>query len=141
MQTKERVTKYFVNEALEEHGERLMSAFRNDIMRLKLINSQELINSLDFDTFTEKGNDGRLSVFFALHGRFQDMGAGVTAKIENTINNREATKRRKPRPWYTRNLYGSLGLLIDTLLYGLTEDAKQRIIGNLNNLDNKYGTK
>lgn len=132
MPTDIQIKKKFVRDALTEHGELLLDTFESDIMKLKLLYSEDLLNSLDYDVFSQGEMDGLMTVKFSLHGRFQDMGAGREAKIESTDTNGDLVKGgRKAKRWYTRNVFGTLNNLIYTLLYGLTDEVKQAIVSNL----------
>jgi hypothetical protein len=126
-----KIRKKFVRDALTEHGEMLLDIFESDIMKLKLINSEELLSSLDYDVLSGNNIDGTLSIKFSLHGRFQDIGAG--RKMESTSSNRDyaTKKKRKAKKWYTHNVFGSLNNLIYSLLYGLTHETKQLIKNDL----------
>lgn len=121
----------FVRRILQGHGQKLMRSFSNEINRLNVIDKKELLQSLNFNVIQGQGLSGTLQIFFALHGRFRDMGAGRQAKIEDVGKNGELygykRKKRKPAKWYSPTAYGSISTLIHNLLYNLDRETRQAI--------------
>lgn len=113
----------FIHQTLEEYARYLDENFSRDIARQQLVNTGDLLSSLKYNARADdKG--GILSFTFKTYGRFQDMGAGrKTEDAEDILFPRQkgSKTRRKPKPWYNKNLFGSMNRLIRALMYGYAD--------------------
>jgi len=89
---------------------------------------------------SELGDKLLAEFYFKLYGRFVDMGKGAIANpnshptshpaIESTESNRLmilGTKKRKPKPWYSKTFFGRLDNLRGGIGYKMKEIVMQTI--------------
>lgn len=129
---------YFIIESLHNFAPELEDALIESAIEHKLKKKGDLQESIKSRLDIGNKLGYALMVSFETHGRFQDMGAGRSAKIENVDTNAivyglkpKRVKKRKPRKWYTRVVYGQISRLHEFISYGYAEETKQRIIKEL----------
>jgi hypothetical protein len=133
MITEQQVKQEFIRRVLTHGGRLMLSDMSDSINKLNLVNSSDLISNLRMAVDTESAAyDGKLSFSFPVHGRFQDMGAGRTKTDEmedslSFVGKRKRSKKRTPRKWYTRNVYGNLNTILNGLMNGYSEEIKASI--------------
>lgn len=131
--TNDSIRKEFIKRVLVHGGRLMMNDMTQSIRKMDLVKSGLLINSLRMAVDTDSAEyDGRLSFRFAAHGRFQDMGAGRTKTDEMEdvlafLGKRKRSIKRSPRKWYTRNVYGNMNTIINSLMNGYSENIKASI--------------
>lgn len=127
------IKKEFIRQSLNRGGQLMLGDMVKSINKLDLIDSQQLIGNIRFKVDTgSQDYDGRLSFSFPRHGRFQDMGAGRSSTDQmmdelSFLGKPRRSIKRVPRKWYTRNVYGNLNTIINSLMHGYTEEAKAAI--------------
>lgn len=131
--TDERIMREFINRVLVHGGRLMMGDMLQSIRKMDLIKSQFLIDSLNMAVNTDSPEyDGKLSFRFATYGRFQDMGAGITATddmvdVLHFLGKPKRSLKRTPRKWYTRNVYGNLNTITNALMHGYSDHVKAAI--------------
>ena len=125
------IKKEFVKRELSRYARRVNELFLSSINKLHLIDESDLLGNIRWQYSNSEG-DGSVEFTFPAHGRFQDMGAGRGYKlgvrvVEDVRTNENVYKKRKPKKWYTRNVYKGLGGLYAGLMYGFTEEIKAGI--------------
>jgi len=125
------VKREFVKRELSRYARRVNELFLSSINKMNLIDESDLMNNIRWRFYKEEG-DGGVQFSFPAHGRFQDMGAGRGYKlgvriVEDVRTNGNVYKKRKPKKWYTKNVYRGLGGLYSGLMYGFTEEIKANI--------------
>lgn len=127
----------FVARELTRHGEYMTELFVNDIKRRKIINSEELLNSLESVAYSVNNRNAELSFSFPDYGRFIEINwhkrkrsayKTLTEQARREVWGLGATrKRRKRTTWYAHNFYGSLNTLIGRISWGYTEEVAEEI--------------
>ena len=131
--TNERIMQEYIKRVLTHGGRLILGDMAQSIRKMDLIKSNFLIDSLRMAVNTDNPEyDGRLSFRFATHGRFQDMGAGITATDDmvetlHFLGKPNRSLKRTPRKWYTRNVYGNLNSITNALMHGYSEQIKASI--------------
>jgi hypothetical protein len=131
--TDDNIRRQFVNRVLVHGGRLMMGSMIDSINKMDLIKSRFLIDSLKMSVNTDSSEyEGRLSFRFATYGRFQDMGAGLTKTDEmedvlHFLGKRKRSIKRTPRKWYTRNVYGNMNTIINSLMHGYSDHIKAAI--------------
>ena len=125
----------FVQEELSQHGEWLVDRFAEALERNKNIDSGQLLESLDYQTDTQHGEQ-TLTVSFMMYGRVMEaVGRRRKRRAKEGTNSRVWAKRNrmpgKKVEWYNRNRYAGYGRLIRRLTAGMSDDELQRIRGIL----------
>ena len=133
MATDKELKNLFILKTLDEHGDEVIKLLTEQINKLKLIKSSELLNSLDAYTVRE-GSDWKLVFKFMSYGRAIEINWHKNKQSRTqkkwTVNTNELLwqrqnavyrKRRKDTRWYSKIVYGSLNNLIGKLAYGFTE--------------------
>ena len=119
----------FIQEELSQHGEWLCDEFTEAIERKKLKKTEDLYDSINYDSFMD-GDDVGLRVSFFSYGRaFEIAGSRKNKKNKWAVNtNRDIwgikqnkSKVKKNTQWYARNMYGGLNRLISKVMYGLSD--------------------
>lgn len=114
--------------------ERTNMVLERERERLKVGKSGKLDRSFKTRVLTVSQDVFESQIDFLLRGRFVDMGAGRSGKIESQASNRalmEEKSGRKPKKWYSRAYYGRLNDLQGVLGYQLMESAIQSVKGPL----------
>ena len=128
---------FFIKEELDEHGSEVATLLSNSIESLGLVDSGELLDSIQY-TVTSRNGNGCLSILFETYGRFIEIAfyrkrksvwqIVDARKVLWGIKTKEARKpKRKDTRFYTKNVYGSLNRLIGRISYAASDDIMQRI--------------
>lgn len=120
----------FLRAKLIGHGMYLREKLQEAILTQDLIDSRNLVNSLQFEVnMQESIASGELVIHFKIYGRFQEIGAGRKKSSEDDfISNFISTNpKRRKRPWYNKTVYGTLNDLIYDLANGFTEETKEML--------------
>lgn len=125
----------FVQKALNEYMDRVISAMMVVLAREKKIDTSYLKNSLSY--FAAKRKEGTVaSLIFAEYGRFVDMGVGRAHPLGGLANMKIALfakskqgfvhgsrRKREPVKWYSRIAYGNLSYLQGKILFGYSQET------------------
>ncbi len=131
MITNRAIQQRFVATVLEKYGAKIEDAIRQGIIANRYQGEGKLLSSLDnkVDASPDYFN-GVLSIAMDIHGRFQDILATHKHKwaTENPDENRKRYQKNTRREgFYSRNAYGSIGSIVYSLMYYLTDDVVQGI--------------
>ncbi|MDR2824014.1 MAG: hypothetical protein LBB41_02300 [Prevotellaceae bacterium] len=134
------VERVFIKETLENHGEYLMDLLQNSIESKGLIETQELLDSLDFETFERPNGDFYLYVYFPDYGRFIEINYFKSKsirkeKIKEGVKSKNL-RRHKDTRFYSKNVYGSINRLIGLLGSNYSEAMIQSIKQKITNAPN-----
>jgi len=117
----------FIADMLREYGVDVEEAIRAEIVRLDVVDTSELLNSIRSEVLAATaGDQGAVKIIFAEHGRYVDMGAGRGQKANSTASRRAgrvAGSGRVARKIYSPVAYRALNTLIGRLSFGFTEEA------------------
>jgi len=138
MASDKQIKQLFVREELDRHGEHLIDLLTDAIESKNLIDTSQLLQSLKYQIKSE-GDNYILQLIFMSYGRafeIQSHKRRSKSFIEDTRSTNEVLlgiRRKKPedKRWYAKNVYGSLNLLIGRLMFGLTEETRERLVGIL----------
>jgi len=132
-----KVRNLFIEEKLHAWGKDLNNNLVYQLNKKKLVDTEDLRDSISFKDANINKNMA-LAFSFLDYGRFQDMGVGAGAgKFENVETNATAyginnkRKKRRPKKWYTRTVYGMLNDLRTTLMFGFSDQIKARLAKEL----------
>lgn len=129
----------FIREVLDQHGEFVVDKLQDEIEKLKLRDSDDLLNSLDYKT-TNYGLDPVLQISFLSYGRAIEIRWHKMRKNRDMFQrsaNRDVwgiqqkQKRRKKANWYARTAYGSVNRLLSILSTEYSEEERKRLKGIL----------
>ena len=140
----------FIQQALQQYMQECTAAIRAAAARAKIGVTGDAINSLAYEALQVAGG-GTATLSFKEYLRMVDMGVGrghplgglksMTVALQSSNRKGIAYMKdltRKPKPIYSRTVYGKLTWLQSKLLYGYTEETiallKQQLQnGTLNN--------
>ncbi|WP_321520008.1 hypothetical protein [uncultured Bacteroides sp.] len=129
----------FIQEELSQHGEWLVDVLSEAIEKRGLMRTENLLESVDYKTFTEGQNPG-LRVSFFSYGRAFEIAGRKKINRHSVDTNKMIWKQKKNRnvmkkntQWYVRNMYGGLNRLISRVMYGLSDVEIARLKGILEN--------
>ena len=135
----------FIQEELSQHGEWLVDRFADAIEKAKLIDTGQLLDSLDYHTSQDHQGNFSLGISFMTYGRMIEVMARKRKKRLSDQINHDVWKTKNHRPkkaqWYNKNRYGGYGRLIRRLTAGMSDDELKRIQGILNQAKAEYATK
>jgi len=133
----------YIQDVLYQFGDYQMDKLQENIERLKLIDEGVLLDGISFKVYESGAN---FLVFeFPLYGRFIEIQYHKkriqSQKDKQNPLVKEKWKREKERlkyrakntQWYTKQLYGSFNWLIGKLMYGLSDQVRNKIINSLQN--------
>lgn len=108
----------FINHEIEQWSNRVTEAVLRALQQKKIGVSDKLRQSVRADA---KRNIGEL--VFKQYGRFVDMGKGRGSQpgIESIESNRAKLTGRKPKKFYSKPAYGTLGSLVQALVSNYQE--------------------
>ena len=134
MATSDEIKSVFIQKSLSVYGNKVVSAMKREIMRLKAVNTEDLFKSVSFKV-TAGGADhqGKVEIIFNEYGRMVDMGVGKNAKNNRENRRDKLTNRRKAKKIYSPIAYGLITPLMNELQYGYTQEAIQNIKQTLEN--------
>jgi len=125
----------FIREILDQHGEFIIDELHDKIKKLKLRNSGELTDSLDYKV-SKYGVDPVLQISFFGYGRAIEIQFHKLRKNRASFNTGSSAwgnegKRRKHKNtrWYAKTVYGSINRLLSNLSTEFTENEIKRLKG------------
>lgn len=84
-------------------AESVIKAWEDKINRLNIIDTRDLIKSLEFHIMTQANGDmARIDFIFNLYGKFEDMGAS---------RNHPFTNPREKKPWLRAEFFSKVRIL------------------------------
>ena len=129
----------FIEEELSQHGEWLCDVFIEAIETQKLKRTEDLVTSIDYQSF-KSGEDPGLKVNFLSYGRAFEIADNKKKNRFDVNTNRDIwgirnreRSRKKDKRWYAKNMYGGLNKLISRIMYGLSDEEIARLKGILEN--------
>ncbi|KAA6348980.1 hypothetical protein EZS27_003580 [termite gut metagenome] len=118
----------FIQEELSQHGEWLCDVLTEAIEKQKHIVTQDLLGSINYQTFSKNEDQGLRVGFFSYGRAFEIAGYQHKRKEKKhkVDTNREIwgahlNRNEKKTQWYARNMYGGLNRLISRVMYGLSD--------------------
>jgi len=128
----------FIERQLELHGEYLCDLLREQVQNKTLIQSEDLLESIDFSV-SKYGIDPVLLVSFFSYGRAIEINwfkrskntsiftkPNTNSMLWGMRENRKKTKKKDTR-WYAKTAYGSINHLISVLSTDFSEEEKNRL--------------
>ncbi len=128
----------FIERNLELHGEYLCDLLREEISKKTLVDSADLLDSIDFRVI-KYGIDPVLLISFISYGRAIEIRwhkktqntSIFTKPNTNTMlwgmrENRKRIKKKDTR-WYAKTAYGTINHLISVLSTYFSEEEKNRL--------------
>lgn len=142
MPSEDKIKETFIKEELDIHGEYMVDLLAEAIVDKRLVKQSKLIESLDYKVENFLGFPV-LKVSFYSYGRIHDLKSRNTGKpLTEDVNTNallwgvdNKPKKSPYRAWYAKNAYGSINRLIGRLLYGYSEQERQRVIAMLKKLE------
>lgn len=135
----------FIQEELSQHGEWLVDRFADAIEKAKLIDTGQLLDSLDYHTSQDHQGNFSLGISFMTYGRMIEVMARKRKKRLSDQSNHDVWKTKNHRPkkvqWYNKNRYGGYGRLVRRLTAGMSDDELKRIQGILSQAKAEYAAK
>lgn len=126
----------YIEEELSQHGEWLCDLLIEELEKKHLMRSQDLRDSIRYDTFHSGENPG-VKVNFLSYGRAFEISGYKRNRKSSAISDiwgvKENRTRKKNTRWYAMNMYGGLNRLISRIMYGLSEQEIKRLKGILQN--------
>lgn len=127
----------FIQEELSQHGEWLSDLLVEIIERRKLVQTGELIDSINYSAFMENDAPG-MRFSFMTYGRAVDIQGykqnrhQVDAKAIAWGEKQNRMKRKgKNARWYASHMYEGYYRLVSRIMYGLSDKEIERIKGIL----------
>lgn len=118
-----------LQQIIKDYEQHLEKNFRIDIAKENLVKTQQLLNSLSSRS-SVTGDTANISYQLPIYGRFQDMKKRTQSGLEDEYYTRRRKKSRKndgSRPWYNKNVWGTVGYFIGQLVNGYTIDGKESV--------------
>lgn len=130
----------YIQEELSQHGEFLSDLFVETIEENDYVDTGDLLDSINYDSFTEGENPGLKFNFFS-YGRAVDMLSYKKNKHAVDTNNvvwgiKEPKLKKKKKSWYAKSMYQGLYRLYSRIMYGLSDLEIARLKGILENRKN-----
>lgn len=114
-------------ETIEAWADFVIERWELDIIRLRITNTKQLINSFNCTIITQSNGDISLIIFAYEHyGKFVDIGVGNGVKYQDVKNS-----NRRPKLWYNKTFFGQVKKLGEILQEKYGEEAKVTIIETL----------
>lgn len=120
----------FLEKTVEEWAAWVDDKVRDSINRLKIGVTEDLIQSISYETFTRGMTSAEYRLSFLEYGRLVDMGKGRMRKDAVSENRKEMIRvsgnktivsaGRVPKKWYSKTTYGSINRLINALVNGIS---------------------
>ncbi len=126
------VEKLYIYNTLKEHEDYLKGLLLTDLRTKNIQESKSLLNLISANPFSimQNGNETTLSLGFQSYGRFIEIRQKKKILSETNRSNKQKwtkKKRKKNVDWYTRNVFGSQNLLVNKLMYGLSDIERKRL--------------
>lgn len=113
----------------EAWAEIVIKKWEDNIMRLGIYDSKELLKSFQMNVTREANGAPNLIEFaFLYYGKFADMGVGNGVKAGEYSGT-----NRKPKMWYSKTFFSQVKRLGDILGEKYAEKGKLAIVENLGN--------
>lgn len=131
----------FTEKTMEEWAAWVDGRLREQFSKMKIGYSEDLIQSLSYETFVKGMLSAEYRLSFLQYGRMVDMGKGRMAKDGVSVNRREMirisgnkailTRERVAKKWYSKTTYGSINRLINALVNGVSPAISDSIKNTL----------
>lgn len=126
----------FIQEELSQHGEWLSDLLAEVIEKHKLVQTGELMDSINYKGFTENDIPGLRFSFMSYGRAFEIQGYKnrhrVDAKAIAWGEKQNRMKRKsKNTKWYASHMYEGLYRLVSRIMYGLSDREIERLKGIL----------
>ncbi len=113
-----------LDETLEAWADIVLRLWEERIKRLKIGDTNQLLQSLNQHVYRESGGDpDRVDFTFEYYGKFVDMGVRKGVSL--------ASGRTNPKPWYSKTFYSQVKRLGDILQEKYAQRAAIAIVENL----------
>lgn len=127
----------FIEEELSQHGEWLADVLSDAIEKKRLRQTDRLLQSIDYESFKERGNPG-VRFSFMSYGRAVDIAAYRESKhkvntMEVVWGQKQNTMKKRNNRWYAKSMYSGYYRLVSRLMYGLSDHEIERLKGILAN--------
>ena len=142
MPNDKQVENLFIQEELDQHGEYLIDLLQEAIETKTLVMSGDLMESMYYVVNKREGRNSLALTFYG-YGRAIEIRyhrSKNTRNLDKPSANRlllglrdkpASGKKKKDTRWYSRNVYGSLNQLIGRVMYGMSEQERQRLVNIL----------
>lgn len=108
------------SQALEKWAENVIKAWEDKITRLKVVDTKELLNSLEHHATTQANGDyARIDFLFNLYGKFEDMGAS---------RGHPYYEPRTKKPWLRDEFFAQVRILRQLLASQYHQKARKVIV-------------
>ena len=121
------MTEWKQKETLEAWANIVIERWETKISALNVIDTGELLRSLDAHvTLDANGNGEKITFFYAYYGRFVELGVGkgIKAGMESS---------RVKKPWYTKVFFGQVNRLSEIMAEKYGEQAVMGIVELIKN--------
>lgn len=128
----------FIQEELSQHGEFLADLFVETLEKNHSVDTGELLDSINYDSFSEGENPGLKFNFFS-YGRAVDIMSykqNRHAVDTNKVVWGMKEPKMKKKSWYAKSMYQGLYRLYSRIMYGLSDAEIARLKGILENRKN-----
>lgn len=126
----------YIQEELSQHGEFLADLFVETIEEEGYIDTGMLLDSLNYDSFSEGENPGLKFNFFS-YGRAVDIMSYKQNRhavdTDKVVWGVKEPKLKKKKSWYAKSMYEGLYRLYSRIMYGLSDMEIARLKGILEN--------
>lgn len=126
----------FIQEELDQHGEYLIDLLQEAIENKTLKLTGDLQEAMHYVVNKREGRNS-LALSFYGYGRAIEIRYHLsknTRKLQQPSANRmllglrdKPQAKKKNTQWYSKNVYGSLNQLIGRVMYGMSEQERQRL--------------
>lgn len=123
-------------ESLDLHGEMLTDLLREQIEKKKLVQTENLKESIGYKVVKQDGGQ-MLQINFQTYGRQVDRLGYKKSKHDVDLNSEiwgmKENKKKKNKRWYAAYMYEDFYKLVARLMYGISEDELKRLKNIINN--------
>lgn len=129
-----------INYTVEKWAEFVVKDWQKKIKSLKIGKTDAFTRSFAENLFRNSGGDiDKVALQFLFYGRFVDMGVGKGVrwddvgelKMSRKYDGRQTGNRRKPKRWYSQNLFYSTRKLAELLSERYAEKSQMVIMEEL----------
>lgn len=117
-------------ESLDLHGEMLTDLLREQIEKKKLVQTENLKESIGYKVVKQEGGQ-MLQINFQTYGRQVDRLGYKKSKHDVDLNSEiwglKENKKKKNKRWYAAYMYEDFYKLVARLMYGISEDELNRL--------------
>lgn len=135
----------FVTKSLADYNERSIAQMKAAAKRMGIGVTNEGLQSLAYQAYSQSEGGASSKLSLREYLRMVDMGAGrahplgglqataVTLQASNRSGLAQVKdKVRRPKKFYSKTVYGNLGILMNDLLYGYTEETIAQLKAEMN---------